>query len=287
MNYMASPRPAETAPEEPPQPLVFGMRLSTLSVAEAVEKLAGQKAAAGSEGGRPARLFVTPNIQHIAEMRASEGLRSAMQAADLATCDGFPVLRYARLRGCSIAGRVTGREVVAELMRRDDLLRGHRLFFLVESEETAAAVRRWADARRSLFETGIEVAPQGFGSDLAYCDALARRMAHFGSSLVFLCLGAPRSEIFAREYRAMLPDCWLLCIGQSVRVALGVAPEPPGWVVGLHAEWFWRLCHEPRRLLRRYAHGAIGFTLAALGEMFAPDRSGQSPGKAADNQHGR
>lgn len=281
MNFMTPPQSPRVPLQARPQPLVFGMRLSTMGVDEAVEMLALRPPA---PGGGPARMFVTPNIQHIAEMRSSEALRRAMQAADLATCDGFPVLRFARLRGCDIAARVTGREVVAQLMQRDDLLAGHRLFFLVESEETAQAVRRWAQARADGFATMIEVAPQGFGSQRAYCEALAGRMAQFRSSLVFLCLGAPRSEIFALDYRAKVPDCWMLCIGQSVRVALGVAPEPQGWVVRLHVEWLWRLWHEPRRLLRRYVHGAIGFVLAAFDETFGRAAGQQSP-RVPDGEH--
>lgn len=240
------------------------MQLSMLGVHDAALLLAQ----APPPQRESARLFVTPNIQHIAEMRSSPELRLAMQTADLVTCDGFPLVRFARMRGCAIEGRVTGREVVAQLMRRRDLLAGHRMFFLVEGEETAAAVRTWARRHPELADCVVEIAPQAFGSDRAYCDRLAARMAGCGATLVFLCLGAPRSELFAARYRARVPDCWMLCVGQSVRVALGVVREPPQVVVGLRIEWLWRLWLEPRRLLGRYIHGALGFTLSAVAELW-------------------
>ena len=258
-------------------PAVFGMRFSALGVDQAAALMARRCA----PQHQPALIFVTPNIQHIAEMRSSGALRWAMAGADLITCDGFPVARYARLRGCRIPGRVTGREVVAHLMRDRDLLAGHRLFFLVDGRETADAVRDWARRPENRVSCSIEIAPQGFGTDNEYCDRLAARIAAFGATMCFLCVGAPRSELFAAKYRDVIRDCWMLCIGQSVRVALGVNREPPEAVVRLHAEWAWRLWCEPKRLFARYALGTVGFGLAVMQDIARSMTGKRSPQSAS------
>ena len=100
-----------------PEKGIFGLRISEMDVADAARAIASS---AGAKTGYP-RMFVTPNIQHIAEMRTNKELRSALQAADIVTCDGFPVAKYARMRGCAIPGRVTGREVTEYLMRHANL----------------------------------------------------------------------------------------------------------------------------------------------------------------------
>ena len=222
-----------------------------MDVADAARAIASS---AGAKTGYP-RMFVTPNIQHIAEMRTNKELRSALQAADIVTCDGFPVAKYARMRGCAIPGRVTGREVTEYLMRHANLADTHRMFFLVDSEETAQAVNRWARSPSQHCACHVVVAPAGFGDDAAYCDMLARQISDFGCTLLFLCVGAPRSELFAARYRNKLPDCWVLCVGQSVRLTLGLNRPPPALVEKLNLEWLWRIMLEPKRMTKRYEIG--------------------------------
>ncbi len=246
----------------------FGLSLSALDVRGVAEHMA----APGSAEGK-ARLFVTPNIQHISVMRHDEELRRVLETADLLTCDGFPVAKYASLRGCQVAGRVTGREVVDELMHRVTLDESHRLFFLVDNEETALAVLRWAALSAWHVGVKVEIAPPKFGSDDAYCAQLAEQISDFGATLLFLGVGAPRSEIFAARYRDLLPNCWALCIGQSLKISLGLVQPPHPLAVSLKAEWLWRLALEPKRLFRRYSEGAIGFGLAVVEDLFARGKS--------------
>ncbi len=241
--------------------IVFGMQISHLDVAGVARRIADR-----SPHGPGARLFVTPNIQHVSLMRRDSELRDAMESAELVTCDGFPVARYARYRGAQTPGRVTGREVVDELMNHTDIAGDHRLFFLVDNDETAAAVHAWAAPRD--FAVAVEIAPMGFGKDHVYCAELADRIAGFGATILFLGVGAPRSELFAARYRYRLPDgCWALCIGQSIKIALGLVVMPPAPVRALNVEWLWRLLLEPKRLIGRYCDGGVGFALSVYDEV--------------------
>lgn len=241
-------------------PSAFGLTFDGIDVVGAARLIA---AAPGRRNGR-ARIFITPNIQHIAEMRRRPELYHAIREADLVTADGFPLAKYARLSGCHIPGRVTGRDVVEELMLRTQLGADHKMFFLIDSVETAEAVHRWAAARSLSQRVIVEVAPQRFGEDQAASAALARRVREAGTTILFLGLGAPKCELFASRFRNQLGDCWALCIGQSVRVALGIVQTPPAAVVKLHMEWAWRIMKEPRRLIGRYVSSAIGFSSAIV-----------------------
>ncbi len=240
-------------------PRVFGLSVSTLDVAGVAQHVATP----GTTNGK-ASLFVTANIQHISVMRHDEALRKVLETADLLTCDGFPVARYAQMRGCEVPGRITGREVVDELMHRVTLDESHRLFFLVDSEETAVAVLRWAATNAWHVGVKVEIAPPRFGEDDSYCEQLAEQISEFGATLLFLGVGAPRSELFAARYRDRLPNCWALCIGQSLKISLGLITPPPALAVSFKVEWLWRLALEPKRLMRRYTAGAVGFAFAVL-----------------------
>ena len=208
-------------------------------------------------------MVVTVNIQHIASMRKDVEFRAAVQAAEMVTCDGFPIYMYARHRGYDLSGRTTGREIVAEIMN-GQIPDDQRFFFLVDGTETANGLKQWAAEKNLGDRMVIEVPPMRFIRDEAYCRALAQRLSAFAPTLFFLCTGAPQSELYVHRYRSLLPSCWALCVGQSARLVLGLNPPPPRMAEALNMEWMWRILLEPRRMLKRYVPSGLGFVAAVL-----------------------
>lgn len=237
------------------QPMPFGLRLSTESAREIAE------AAVAAPPAEGVSLVVTPNIDHIAMLRRSPALAGAYRRAARVVCDGWPVQRYARWCGLPVA-RVTGCEITTELMRMGPYAAWHRFFFVVDSTLTEQAVRAWAGSKGVEAQTAVP--PFGFERDGAYCQALAGAIAQHGTTILVMAVGAPRSEIFIDTHRDELPKCWAFCVGQAVKIELGLVQRASrGWQsAGL--EWLWRLRQEPRRLARRYATASVGFSLALI-----------------------
>lgn len=206
-------------------------------------------------------LVVTPNIDHIAMLRRSPALRQAYRNAALVVCDGWPVQAYARWCGLTVA-RVTGCEIMEELMSLAPFREQHRMFFVVDSVETQRAVDEWA----SRFDVVAEIAipPFGFERDATYSTWLARMINRHRTTLLIMAVGAPRSEVFVDTHRSDLPPCWALCVGQAVKVSLGLVRRAPSRWQALGVEWLWRFLHEPSRLGFRYVTAIIGFCLAVL-----------------------
>jgi N-acetylglucosaminyldiphosphoundecaprenol N-acetyl-beta-D-mannosaminyltransferase len=91
-------------------------------------------------------------------------------------------------------------------------------------------------------------------------------------------VGAPRSEVFVDRYRRLLPACWAFCVGQAIKVELGLVRRAPrSWQVsGL--EWLGRLAQEPKRLAGRYARSSVGFAMAVLEDQWRR-RAAQDAGR--------
>lgn len=246
-----------------PPPRIFGLTVCPLTaVAVAARLLDAPRSPAAGVG-----LVVTPNIQHIALLRRDPALRAACAEAEIILCDGFPVYYYARLRGCAVPGRVTGREVVAELFAVPQRLAGQRLFCVVDGEQTAAALAEWAGRHGLADSVAAAIPPFGFERDAGYGRALAEAIRAHRTTLLLMAVGAPRSEVFVATHRALLPPCWALCIGQSIKIALGLVPLPPRWVQRLNLEWLWRVGLEPGRMGRRYLGSVLGFAAAILADL--------------------
>ena len=214
-------------------------------------------------GARPAEvsLVVTPNIDHIAMIRRSPALARAYAGAARIVCDGWPVQVYARWCGIP-AERVTGCEITSELMRMGPFPDWQRLFFVVDSDKTRQAVRDWA--ARTGAACGTAVPPFGFERDAGYCARLAETIRQSGTTILIMAVGAPRSEVFVDTNRALLPPCWAFCVGQAVKIELGLVRRASPWWQAVGLEWLWRVFQEPSRLTKRYLTAMVGFSRAVV-----------------------
>jgi len=203
-------------------------------------------------------LVVTPNIDHIAQLRRNPAFSHAYANAEMILCDGFPVHYYALARGLAV-NRITGCELLKRLLEKPERLFLHRLFFVVDGERTARAVHEWAKRSCLGGQVATHVPPSGFGADATGLAKLAGEIRAQRVTLLIMAVGAPRSEIFVDQHRTLLPPCWAICVGQAVKTFFGVTRRAPRLVQRLHAEWLWRIVQEPRRLLPRYIGAGVGF----------------------------
>jgi len=236
---------------------IFGLSISSLTAGQIADKVVDGPPPGGGPG-----LIVTPNIQHVALLHGNPAFRRAYDDAAEIVCDGFPVHYYARLRGAPSPGRVTGCDIVMDIMRRRSFDARHRFFFVVDNEAAAAAIGAWAEERGVASQAAVP--DFGFETDAARSGALVEAIRAHRTTILFMGLGAPKSEIFVDAHRDRLPACWALCVGQAVKMALGLTPTPPRVVKALNLEWAWRMILEPRRMIARYVTSAGGF-LAAVG----------------------
>ncbi|MGH1587928.1 WecB/TagA/CpsF family glycosyltransferase [Methylobacterium phyllosphaerae] len=211
-------------------------------------------------------LVVTPNIDHVVQLRRNQALARAYQHAEIIVCDGFPVRYYAQMRGLQVK-RVAGTDIAAELMRKAPPDQSARLFFVVDSEATQDAVYNWAKTRGLHGSVLTSVPKYGFERDAEFCSDLARQITGHGTTILMMGVGAPRSEIFVNTYRRSLPPCWALCVGQAIKIEVGLVRRAPLLVQRMHAEWLWRIMQEPRRLTGRYLKGGGLYLVAVLEDL--------------------
>jgi N-acetylglucosaminyldiphosphoundecaprenol N-acetyl-beta-D-mannosaminyltransferase len=245
----------------------FGLSISTDSALDIANAAIRQRLDDG------VALVVTPNIDHIATMRRFPPLAEAYDNAARIVCDGWPVQVYARWCGLRIR-RVTGCQIITEIMRMAPYPAWQRLFFVVDSPETERGVRDWA-ARNGVV-CNVTVPPFGFDRDAGYCARLAEAIREYRATVLIMAVGAPRSEVFVDTYRAVLPPCWALCVGQAVKIELGlVRRASPTWQ-SIGMEWLWRMLQEPSRLTKRYATASVGFCCAIVEDQLRILREGRS-----------
>jgi N-acetylglucosaminyldiphosphoundecaprenol N-acetyl-beta-D-mannosaminyltransferase len=226
----------------------FGLDFVARSEAEFAVDILG----APIPAGETARLVFTTNLNHVVDLLRSQPFREAYGRAWKITADGAPVVAYARFRGVALPGRLTGSGLFAELMVR--LRPGHdRPFFVAANEQAATLCAKRLQAR-GLDPADIAwiVPPMGFETSDEFAADLAARIRSHGTTHLFLCVGAPKSEIWADQHRLQLGPCYVFCVGAALEFFVGLKSRGPQWVRNMGLEWLWRFSQEPRRLFNRY-----------------------------------
>jgi N-acetylglucosaminyldiphosphoundecaprenol N-acetyl-beta-D-mannosaminyltransferase len=230
--------------------------------------------------GAGVRMLATANVDHIVRLDSDADFRAAYRFAWKVTADGMPVYLYARLRGAKLPARVTGADIFDRLMAGLDPMR-HRPFFIVANDAIASALRAYLVARQFPADTVGAASPNyGFEKDQAQSQSLADAVGRHGATHLFVCVGAPKSEIWIHKHRRDLGDCYAFPVGAAAEFFVGIKQRAPASLQALGMEWAWRLMSEPKRLARRYlvdAWKALAIISADMGARPLRRRALSSP----------
>ena len=93
-------------------------------------------------------------------------------------------------------------------------------------------------------------------------DAAIARINDSGAGLIFIGLGCPRQDVFARDHKHKIKGVQL-CVGAAFDFHAGNKKMAPRWMQKRGLEWFYRLTQEPTRLWKRYLviHTTFAFLL--------------------------
>lgn len=214
---------------------VLGVGFDNVTMAEAVAR---GKELLDAEG---AHYVVTPNPEIVEACRADETAKAAVNGADLVLPDGIGVIYGAKMLRTPLKERVPGIEFGTAMLEYC-AKSGKSVFFLGAKPGVAEQA---AENLRERFP-GLTVAgtKDGYFQDDAEA---AEAIRQSGAELAFVCLGAPKQELFMAKYGEATGAKLLLGLGGSLDVFAGVAQRAPEFYCKHNLEWFYRLIKNPSR----------------------------------------
>ena len=217
---------------------VLGVGFDNLTPEEAA---AAGAALAGADGFHYA---VTPNPEFLLAAKRNAPFRQALLNADLVLADGIGVVYSAKILGRPLKGKVTGIGF-AQLLMAWMAEHGKRLFLL--GAKPGVAEQAAANLRQIYPGLTICGTHDGyFREDTPVVEAI--RSA--GADVVFVCLGAPKQELWMVEHGPATGAHLMVGLGGSLDVFAGVVERAPEGFQKLGLEWLYRLIKEPRRIGR-------------------------------------
>ncbi len=223
---------------------ILGMRVDATSYADAAGKIARWAQAGDS------RYVCVATVNNVMEAYDCTDFRQIMNAADLVTPDGMPLVWGLRLLGSCGATRVYGPDLTPEVLSEAERC-GIPVGFYGASPVVIARLLAVVRSRYPNLRVTYSHAPPYRPLAPEEDEEIVRDLDRSGARILFVGLSTPKQERWMAEHRGRVRTV-MLGVGAAFDFLSGVKPQAPRWMQTLGLEWVFRLTTEPRRLWRRY-----------------------------------
>jgi len=199
----------------------------------------------------PARIVCVTSVHGLMIARDDVAFRQVLNAADVVTPDGMPVVWALRSFGERRQERVYGPTLMLELCKMAAGA-GLRIFLFGSRPEVLPALERNLRNRFPALAIAGAYSPP-FRPVTADEEAQIQRLIQDADpDVIFVGISTPKQERWMWEHRNLLPRVVFIGVGAAFDFHAGRIRQAPSWVQRHGLEWAFRLLSEPRRLWRRY-----------------------------------
>lgn len=209
----------------------------------------------------------TPNSEILMAAYKDENFKEVLNKSDLLTADGIGVVYASRILKNEISERAAGYDIACELLER---VKGtsYKVFLFGGKPGVAETAKEKLEEKYH----GINICGTRNGYFKPEDEAeIIDEINESGADILFVCLGAPKQEMWINDNRDKLKARVALGIGGSLDVFAGTALRAPEFYCKHGLEWFYRLMKQPSRAGRMLALPKFGFTVLLKGRKFRQD----------------
>lgn len=184
---------------------------------------------------------------------ANPELFDALAKGECLSADGMGIVWAARLLGKAIPERVTGIDLMTDLLARfakDQT----RVFLLGAKPDVLEKLQ--AKLRNTYPQLVIAGAHHGYEPDDTKLAEIVRRSK---ADAVFVALPSPRKEVFVDQFARHTGCRFAMGVGGAFDVLAGDIQRAPKIWQQAGLEFLWRIFCQPRYMLPRYARGLFAF----------------------------
>lgn len=197
---------------------------------------------------KKALLLGVVNVAKLVNCCKNVELQRSLMEADIVLADGLPIIWLSRMLGDPLPERVTGIDIMYELLKEANK-KHYRVYFLGAKSEVLQKMIKTIQKDYP----GIPIAGYRDGFfDKDQEQSVAEDIRDSHADILFVGISSPKKEIFLRKWRKFMDVPICHGVGGSFDILAGVTNRAPIWMRKCGLEWLYRLIQEPRRMWRRY-----------------------------------
>ena len=192
-------------------------------------------------------------------------LKESVLSADMINADGQSIVWAARLLDLKIPERVSGIDLMEELVKLS-YKKGYKCFFFGASE---LVVNKLVNIYKGKYSENIIAGYQNGFYDSSQEEEIANKITDSGADMLFVAITSPKKEIFINRYKKKLSNVnFIMGVGGSFDVISGEIKRAPVFMQKMGLEWFYRFIQEPKRMWKRYLIGNFKFVILIIKAKF-------------------
>lgn len=218
------------------------------------------------------------NAGKIVMMQDDRQLFESVVKADLINADGQGVIWAARLLGKKLPERVTGIDLMDNLVSFAHKNK-YKIFLFGAKEEVVSSVagiysRKYSPDIIAGYRNGYYQPEEE--------EQIAKGIAKSGAHILFVAISSPKKENFLFRHKQILKNVnFIMGVGGSFDIVANITSRAPRWMQRTGFEWLFRLLQEPRRMWHRYTVGNLRFMVLIVKELLKKRISKPSTGKSS------
>lgn len=227
---------------------VLGVRIDAVNMKQAVDL-----AADGMTKEKPF-VIVTPNSEIVIDANENSELMEFIEKANLVVPDGIGLVIGSKIVGHPLEERVTGIDLMENLLKYAD--ENKKRIYLLGAKDGIASMagEKICERYPNLvlagthhgYYKGIHCGYKGHDEEKRVLEEIKEKKV----DMLFVAFGAPKQELFIKEYKNVLGAKLLMGVGGSFDVLSGNLERAPEVYQKLGLEWLYRGIKEPWRFKR-------------------------------------
>ncbi len=195
--------------------------------------------------------IVSLNPENLVVAHKDRFFKKSILMARISIVDGVGVDMAARVSGIPVAERITGVDLMSDLM---DLAEKMRLRVLLIGGKHKVALKL-VDCYSKYYTHAKFFGLEGFNNirnpQKSEQDKINSIVRSYKPHMIFVAFGSPWQEKWIERHDDIFDKTVCMGVGQGFDVAAGKVHRAPGWVRSIGFEWFYRLLTQPWRWKRQ------------------------------------
>jgi N-acetylglucosaminyldiphosphoundecaprenol N-acetyl-beta-D-mannosaminyltransferase len=223
------------------------------------------------EAGLQTYITVT-GVHGVMESQNDPEVRRIHTNAGMCVPDGMPTVWVGRMLGYKNMKRVYGPDFMIELMRRS-VAKGYTHFLYGGKEGVPELLKYRLEQRFQGLRILGTISPPFRQMTEDEEKELVDSVNRLSPVIFWVGLSTPKQERWMAEHFGRLNARVMIGVGAAFDFHAGLLRQAPTWIQKIGMEWFFRVCMEPRRLVKRYLKNNPRFIYMILKQIISPHKA--------------
>lgn len=248
---------------------ILGLNVHATSYPEVVEKSLNWAQRAES------RSVAFATVHVVMEAFDKREYRRCLDAMDVITPDGMPLVWTLRLMGNRKASRVYGPDCTL-IMLQQAANEGIPVGFYGGTEASLQKLITLLKERHPRLRVTFQMAPPFRELSAEEDEEVTRMIRESGARFLFVGLGCPKQEKWIYQHLGRVPAV-MFGVGAAFDFLSKTKAQAPRWMMAIGCEWLFRMASEPGRLAGRYMKTNPRFVYEVARQLFVSTKTADTP----------